>query len=245
MIIGKLWRAFKAQVNKVANFFWTADPIAQLQYEYDRLVDQLKDGRAGLEQYRALVERVARQVDNHRSRVARLEAKIKAYLAAGDREEAGRFALELQRARKDLQENEAQLALHEKAYTNNLMKIQHASRKLSDLRERIQKYDADLKMSRAEAELAKIAREFNVDITTDFGQIEQVIQDEIDRNRAKVRVAVDMSGEGLEEVRQEMAIEHQLGEQALREFEAEIGTAAAEERVPRQVEKQLGSARNR
>ena len=56
MIFGKLWRAFKAQMNKMANFIWRADPIAQLQYEYDKLVDQLKEGRVGLEQYRALVE---------------------------------------------------------------------------------------------------------------------------------------------------------------------------------------------
>ena len=61
MIIGKLWRSIKAQMNKVANFFWGVDPIAQLQYEYDKLVDQLKEGRVGLEQYRALVERVEGQ----------------------------------------------------------------------------------------------------------------------------------------------------------------------------------------
>ena len=70
MILGKLWNAFAAQVNKLANFFWTSDPIAQLQYEYDKAVDQMKDGREGLEQYRALVERVARQVNNDRQHVA-------------------------------------------------------------------------------------------------------------------------------------------------------------------------------
>jgi hypothetical protein len=47
MIIGKLWGSFKAQMNKLANFFWTADPIAQMQYEYDQAVDQLKGGREG------------------------------------------------------------------------------------------------------------------------------------------------------------------------------------------------------
>ena len=53
MIVGKLWRALRAQFNKLANFFWTADPIAQMQYEYDSAVEQLKGGREGLEQYRA------------------------------------------------------------------------------------------------------------------------------------------------------------------------------------------------
>ena len=61
-MFGKMWNAFMAQVNKLANFFWQADPVAQMQLEYDNALAQLKDGRQGLEQYRALVERVARQV---------------------------------------------------------------------------------------------------------------------------------------------------------------------------------------
>src|SRR4051812_13442754 len=52
------WHALQAQINKLANVFWTADPIAQMQYEYDKAIEQMKEGRLGLEQYRALVERV-------------------------------------------------------------------------------------------------------------------------------------------------------------------------------------------
>jgi len=33
MIVGKLWRALAAHFNKIANYFWTLDPIAQMQYE--------------------------------------------------------------------------------------------------------------------------------------------------------------------------------------------------------------------
>ena len=66
MIVQKFWSAFMAQINKVANVFWEADPIAQMQYEYDRAVDELKEGRVGLEQYRGLVERVTRQVAANR-----------------------------------------------------------------------------------------------------------------------------------------------------------------------------------
>ena len=105
MILGKLWKALAAQMNKVANYFWTADPVAQLQYEYDKAVDQMKEGREGLEQYRALVERVTRQVNGCRDHMASLEARVKAYLQAGERETAAKFAMELQKARKDLAEN--------------------------------------------------------------------------------------------------------------------------------------------
>ena len=243
MILGKLWKALAAQMNKIANFFWTADPIAQLQYEYDKAVDQMKEGREGLEQYRALVERVTRQVNGDRQHVASLEARIKAYLQAGERETASKFALELQQAKKQLAENEAQLKLHETAYNNNVTKIKHATKKLSELKNKIAKYDADLKLSRAEAELAKLAQTFNFDITTDFGQIEDVIQDKIGLNRAKVRVAADLSGEGLEDIKREESVEKAMADNALREFEIEMGMVTPETAGVKADDKELGSDR--
>src|SRR5215472_3973820 len=116
MIIGKLWRVLKAKVNQMANWFYSSDPVAQMQLEYDQAVDQLRDGRQGLEQYRALVERVLRQVESNRARVNTLEAKVKAYLQSGDRESPANYALELQKAKKELAENESQLQIHEQAY---------------------------------------------------------------------------------------------------------------------------------
>ena len=245
MILGKLWKALAAQMNKIANFFWTADPVAQLQYEYDKAVDQMKEGREGLEQYRALVERVTRQVEGDRQHVASLEARVKAYLKAGERETASKFALELQAAKKQLAENEAQLKMHETAYNNNVTKVKHATKKLAELKQKIQKYDAELKLSRAEAELAKLATSFNFDITTDFGQIEDVIQDKISLNRAKVRVAADLSGEGLEHIKQEQAEEQAMADQALREFEIEMGMVTPETAGVKADDKELGSERLR
>jgi len=226
MIFEKIWQALGAQINRIANFFWEADPIAQLQYEYDDMVDQLKDGRQGLEQYRALVDSIVSQVTRQKQQILSLEAKIRAYLAAGDRETAAHFALELQAAKANLAENEAQLALHDGTYNNTLLKIQHASRKLAKVRDKIQKYDADLRMSRAEAELAKVLQGIHVDVTSDFGQIEEAIQNEIDRNRAKMKVAADLSREGTAEIRHEEATEKILADDALREFEASQGLNA-------------------
>ena len=243
MILGKLWKSLAAQMNKIANFFWTADPIAQLQYEYDKAVDQMKEGREGLEQYRALVERVTRQANGDRDHVASLEARVKAYLQAGERETAARFALELQRAKKDLVENETQLKLHESAYGNNVTKIKHATKKIGELKQKIMKYDAELKLSRAEAELAKLATSFNFDITTDFGQIEDVIQDKIGLNRAKVRVATDLSGDGIATIQQEQAVEKNMADQALREFEVQMGMVTPETVGVTADEKELGSER--
>jgi len=242
VILHKFWAAFVAQINKVANLFWEADPVAQMRYEYDRAVEQLKEGRTGLEQYRGLVERVTRQVAANRGHVQKLEAETKAYLKVGDRATAAKFALELQKAKEELVANEQQLQMHETAYGNNLKKIQHANEKLIELREKITKYDAELKMSAAEAEIAKLSETFDMNLTTDFGEIEAVIQQKIDQNRGKVRVAADLSEKGMAEINAEERMRGQLAEQALQNFEVELGLRSPETSPVAQAAKDLGPA---
>jgi phage shock protein A len=242
VIFQKLWSAFAAQMNKIANIFFEADPIAQMRYEYDRAVEQLKEGRIGLEQYRGLVEKVSRQVAVNRAHVQTLEAETKAYLKAGDRATAAKFALELQKAKSELAANDQQLQMHETAYGNNLTKIKHANEKLIELRDKIQKYDAELKMSAAEAEIAKLSESFDMNLTTDFGQIESVIQQKIDQNRGKARVAADLSEKGIAEIRAEERMQAELAEQALTNFEVELGLKSPETTPITQAAKDLGPA---
>ncbi len=242
MILGKMWSAFRAQLNKIANFFSEADPIAQMRYEYDLAVEQLKEGRKGLEMYRGLVERVSRQVATGRSHSQKLEAEIKAYLKAGQRETAAKFALELQKAKRELAANEEQLEMHETAYENNLKKIKYANKKLVEVREKIQKYDAELRMSAAEAEIAALAETFEMNVTTDFGQLETVIQQKIDTNRGKARVATDLSARGVQEIEAEERMEEALADQALSQFEVELGLRSPETTPVTQATKDLGPA---
>lgn len=242
MILGKFWGAIRAQLNKVANIFWEADPIAQMQYEHDLAVEQLKEGRKGLELYRGLVERVSRQAATSRSHVQKLEAEVKAYLKAGERETAAKFALELQKAKAEHAQHQEQLQMHETAYENSLKKIQHASHKLGEVRQRIQKYDAELKMSAAEAEIAALAESFDMNVTTDFGQLEQVIQSKIDKNRGKARVAADLSSEGLKDIEAEERMQKALAEDALAQFEVELGLRSPETTKVSEAAKDLGPA---
>jgi len=242
MIFQKFFGAIRAQLNKLANLFWEADPIAQMQYEYDRSVEELKSGRIGLEQYRGLVEKVTRQVKEGERHVAQLEAQAKAYLKAGDRATASKFALEMEKARKDLASNQEQLAMHEGSYNNSLQKIQHATKKLGEVRTKIQKYDAEIKMSEAEAEVAKLSESFNFNVTTDFGQLEQVVQERIDKNRGAVRVAADLSKEGIADIEAEQNMERAMGEDALSRMEREMGIVTPETTQAAPAQKELGPA---
>jgi phage shock protein A len=195
--------------------------------------------------YRGLVERVTRQVREGETHVRKLEAQAKAYLQAGDRETAGKFALELQKAKEQLTQNQEQLDLHEKAYDNSLKKIKHANEKLIGVREKIEKYDAELRMSEAEAEVAKLAETFDMNVTTDFGELETVIQQRIDRNRGKVRVAADLSKQGIATIEAEERADKVLAEQALKDMEVELGLKSPETTPVKEASKDLGPAKEK
>ena len=135
------------------------------------------------------------------------------------------------------------MKLHEEAYNNNVAKIKHASKKLSEVREKIQKYDAELKMSRAEAEMAKLANDFHFDVTTDFGQIEQVINDKIGLNRGQG----PGGGRPVERRRWPTSStsrrwRSRMGEQALRDFEVQMGLVTPETAKVAEAAKELGPA---
>ncbi len=238
--MGKIWKVIHAQFNKLANFFWTRDPIAQMQLEYDKSVEQLKEGRKGLEQYRGLVERVSRQVNLGEKKVQTIQSKIKSYLKAGDRSTAGQLAIQLKEAQDEIAENRQQLEMHDKAYENNLEKIKHASKNLSKIRGNIKKYEADLKMSQAEAEMAKLSRTFDFDLTTDTGELEMIVQEKIDLNRAKVHVAADLSENGIEEIQAEKAMEESMAEDLLNQFEVEMGLKTPETANIESFKEELG-----
>lgn len=242
MILGKFVTIVRAFFNSIANAMWEKNPIAIMQLEYDKSVEQLKEGRKGLELYRGLVERVARQVAAGKSQVDRLQAEIKAYLKAGERATAAKFALQLKKAETDLAANQEQLKMHEESYENNLKKIQFANKQLADVREKIQRYDADLKMTSAEAEIAQIAGDLNFDVTTDFGQIEQIIQKKIDTNKGKVRVAADMSSRGVAEIEVQERVEAQQAEDTLQQYEVELGLKSPDTTPVVATAKNLGPA---
>ncbi len=240
MIFGKIFAALRAQLNKIANIFFESDPIAVMQLEVDQATERLKEGRKGLEMYRGLVESVARQVTTGKANAAQLEAQIKAHLKAGNRDMAGQLALQLQKTQNELANNESQLQMHETAYQNNLLKIQKANKDILKVRDKIQAYHAELKMSAAEAEIAQLSESFDVNVTTDFGQIESVIQRQIDTNRGKARVAADMSSKGVEAIKAEEAADKAMAEDILTKYEVQLGLKSPETTPVAETVKNLG-----
>lgn len=228
-MIGKLFKALFAQLSKIVSIFYEADPIAIMKYEFERAKGELKEGKDGLVQYRALTEKFSRDVSVKETQKTNAEAKITAYLSIGDRTNAASMAAKLKEIIAELGVLQNQLKLHEASYENNVKKIQHAEKKLAQLKDRTAKYEAELKISGAEAKMAEMAATFDFNsLTTDIGDVESVIQSKIDKNRAKVRVSADLSSEGVDEIVHDEAVEAALAEQALKEFEAGTGAFSEE-----------------
>ena len=76
-----------------------------------------------------------------------------------------------------------------------------------------------------------------------LGFFVEVIQDRVGLNRAKVRVAADLSGEGLENIKQEEAVEKAMADNALRQFEIDMGMVTPETAGVKADDKELGSER--
>jgi hypothetical protein len=90
--------------------------------------------------------------------------------------------------------------------------------------------------------MSALATQFHFNVTTDFGQAEEILQGQIDKNRARVRVAADLSGEGIDEIKREAAVEKSMADDALREFEVSQGLATPETTKVSQATKELGPA---
>jgi hypothetical protein len=81
-----------------------------------------------------------------------------------------------------------------------------------------------------------------MDITTDFGQLEDVIQRKIDANRGKARVASDLSTEGIDQIKAEERMETAMADDALKDLEVELGMRAPETTPITATAKDLGPA---
>ncbi|MBS1122710.1 MAG: PspA/IM30 family protein, partial [Deltaproteobacteria bacterium] len=78
--------------------------------------------------------------------------------------------------------------------------------------------------------------------TTDFGQLEDVIQRKIDTNRGKARVASDLSTEGIDQIKAEEKMEQSMADDALKDLEVELGMRAPETTPVVATAKDLGPA---
>jgi hypothetical protein len=169
------------------------------------------------------------QVAAGRQNAQRLESQIKGHLQAGNREVAGQLAIQLQQI---------------KAYNNNLLKLQQGQKDIVALRQKAQKLHADLQMAKAEAEIARVAEAVSEsaipNFSTKIGQATELMEEQIAKHRGQARVAADMSARGVDEIKAQQQAEAALGENLLKQFEAQLGLVNAESAPQTPTTKTLG-----
>lgn len=198
----RLWESASAQVGKGGRAAWSSDPVAIYQNQVDQAAEEINEATRGLEQYQGLVASLERQVETGDKESARLTARMKSCLENGQEDRAVELGTQLSRIQKDLETNRSQLEQYREAYQNNLRKIKLARQRIADAQSHSVKLKAELKMSKAEAEVANLAQKITGHSAALDGlaEVEREIQQQIDTNRAKSRVAADLSGEGIQEL---------------------------------------------
>ena len=108
-----------AQAGKLGRRLEEADPLALLNQAVDDGVASIQNAKKGLENYRALILSVQRQVENGEKEKARLESRIREAIDAGDpNRTAQEYAMMLADVEQNIAANREQLQRHKETYEN-------------------------------------------------------------------------------------------------------------------------------
>lgn len=214
-----------AQFSKLVSFFWSMDPIAVYQAEVDKAAADIGDATTGLEEYRGNVASMERAVTKGEKDEATLLARVKVAINNNDDNRAADHALHLKQVQDKLTTDRAKLATHKEAYQNNLKKIEYARKTIDDRRRKAADLKAELRMSKVDAQLAQTSMKLNVNMTNFDGlaEIEEEVNRQIDQNKGKEQVALDLSREGLEEIKEQEDIQRAEAQELLAKLKADMG----------------------
>ncbi len=199
--------------------------IALAESKLRQATERLKDARQGLINYQTLVLKVQQQVVREKARIQSLTAQIKTHLKAGQEDLAAQLAMELAQVNNELASNEEQLTQHQSAYENNLLKMKAALKEIQSTKKELEKMKAALQMESALAEVSETAGTLNTsfDVSSDLGDIMGRVDDQINKARARSKVADDLGDQDLERLKAQQEAEKAQAQDLLEQFKIEQG----------------------
>lgn len=225
-MLQRISNLFKAFANKFVSGAERANPKMMLEQEKENLRQQIANYNQGLAAHAGLCERLMSQVKKLEAEERELRAKAGANLRAGNREVAGQFALRLQTATAQLEENRIQLEQAEKTYQELVkardISISAAKKKIEELKYAI----SDMEVKKATAEMMEMAGGM---ISTIGGsgdtlnRLEEMVGEEREKAAGRARVARDSLN--TTEFKMKESEEGALADQALADFAAAEGIA--------------------
>jgi len=223
--VQRFFAAGSAQLGQAGRWAANKDPIAMYKEKIDDATDHIRTAKEGLVRVRGLIIGVQRQVDDGEREAARLDARVKAALSSGDENRAAEYVRQLQETRKQLEENRRQLGIHEETYNGFLKQVQLSQTKVMQSKQEAEKLGVELQISKAEAELADIAENFQINTSAldGLGEVKGEIHRQIDANRARGQVARDLSTGAALEMEEEEKIKNEEAKVLLEQYKAEMG----------------------
>ena len=202
------------------------NPEALLENEKENLRKQITQFNQGLAAHAGLCEKLIAQVKRQERDEQELKAKAAANLRAGNQRLAGEIALELQRVRRDLEDNRSQLGDAEKTYKELVLSRDTAMKTARDKIEGLRKDLDSLKMNKALAEMNEMASGMLTSIGGSgdtLSRLHEMVEEENTKAAGRARVARD----SLDTTRfKEQASEREAMEDiALADLAAELGVA--------------------
>jgi phage shock protein A len=200
--------AASAQIGKMGNWLWNADPKANFQKLLDDAAEEIGDATNAIEANKALVNSLTRQVADNEREVARLDARVKNSLAEDPEDRNGKaaeYVMQLSVAQSHLAKNKDQLGKVQSLYQNNLKKIEMARGKIKEAQDRGRQLNVELDMAKTSAKISKLATSFNINSRNleGLGEVEEQMRYQIDKYNAVSEVQTDLGTDGLKELEEE------------------------------------------
>ena len=228
-LFARIKAVWYALLNKSVTEMEDKHVIALAETKLQQATERLKEARQGLINYQALVLKVEGQVSGQTSRITSITGQIKNHLKANQEEMAGQLAMELAQVKGDLASNEEQLVQHRENYENNLLKMKAALKDIENAKKDLEKKKAALQMEKALAEVSETAGALNTkfDVSSDIGSILTRVDDQINKAKARSKVASDLSDQGIEELKAKQSAEQAEAQELLAQFKIEQGLVEA------------------
>jgi hypothetical protein len=222
---------FKRIKNLIKGFFGLfigglekRNPEALLANEKENLRAQISEFNKGLSAHAGMVEKLISRAKKLDKQENELRAKTAANLKAGNREAAGKLALQLQTVDKEHDEVREQMETADARY-KELVKARDVSIKAAkDRIEQLRRDLDDMKVSTAMADLNEMAAGMVTEIGGSgdtLNRLEEMVEDERTKAAGRARVAGDQLN--LADINTQEAEQSALAEMALADFAAAEG----------------------
>ncbi len=222
---------FKRIKNLIKGFFGLfigglekRNPEALLANEKENLRAQISEFNKGLSAHAGLVEKLISRAKKLDKQETELRAKTAANLKAGNREAAGKLALQLQAVDKEHDEIHEQMEAADTRY-KELVKARDVSVKAAkDRIEQLRRDLDDMKVTKAMADLNEMAAGMVTEIGGSgdtLNRLEEIVEDERTKAAGRARVARDQLD--LTDIHSQEAEQNALAEMALADFAAAEG----------------------